>query len=78
MFDPLQEYGSFSYADFFLYPLADALSQAISPTTQVFFAMQASHLASQLSPHMKIVAAPLLYVSGQYICHLATNAKGMN
>jgi hypothetical protein len=42
VFDPLAEYGSdgLSYADFFLYPLADALSQVIDSTTNVLFAMQ--------------------------------------
>jgi len=44
VFDPLEEYGTagLSYAEFFLYPLADALSQAMSSTTKVLFAMQVS------------------------------------
>ena len=44
MFDPLEKYGAagLSYADFFLYPLADALSQTMTSTTKVLFAMQVS------------------------------------
>ena len=40
VFDPLARYGSFSYAEFMLYPLADALNAAIGPNTKVSFALQ--------------------------------------
>ena len=40
VFDPLSRYGSMSYAEFLLYPLADALNAAIGPTTRVSFALQ--------------------------------------
>lgn len=44
VFDPLQKYGKWSYADFFLYPLADALAQSVSANTRVRFGMQVRFL----------------------------------
>jgi hypothetical protein len=40
IFDPLVKYGDYSYAEFMLYPLADALNAVITPTTKVYIAMQ--------------------------------------
>ena len=40
VFDPLARYGALSYAEFMLYPLADALNAAIGPDTRVSFALQ--------------------------------------
>jgi hypothetical protein len=40
VFDPLQKYGNYSYAEFMLYPLADALNAVITPSTDVSFALQ--------------------------------------
>eukprot|EP00884_Botryococcus_braunii_P004939 jgi/Botrbrau1/14446/Bobra.0014s0091.1 len=40
VFDPLKKYGNYSYAEFMLYPLADALNSVILPTTDVTFALQ--------------------------------------
>ena len=39
-FDPLVKYGNWSYVDFFLFPLADALNAALQPDTKVYFGMQ--------------------------------------
>ena len=40
LFDPLQQYGNYSYADVMLYPLAAALSQAADADTKIYMAMQ--------------------------------------
>ena len=40
IFDPMEQYGSYSYTSFFLFPLADALNAALTADTQVFFGMQ--------------------------------------
>ena len=40
VFDPLVKYSNYTYADFMLYPLADAVNQVLGPTTKVQFAMQ--------------------------------------
>eukprot|EP01025_Chloroclados_australasicus_P033446 TRINITY_DN3411_c0_g1_i2.p2 TRINITY_DN3411_c0_g1~~TRINITY_DN3411_c0_g1_i2.p2 ORF type:complete len:362 (-),score=59.47 TRINITY_DN3411_c0_g1_i2:442-1527(-) len=39
-FDPLVPYGNYSYADIMLYPLADALSSVLTPSTKVWFGLQ--------------------------------------
>lgn len=39
-FDPLESYGGYSYVDFMLYPLADALNAVLTANTQVDFGMQ--------------------------------------
>ena len=40
LFDPLQKYGNFSYADVMLYPLAAALAAAADADTKIYMAMQ--------------------------------------
>ena len=40
VFDPLARYGALSYAEFMLYPIADALNAAIGPDTRVSVALQ--------------------------------------
>ena len=48
VFDPLKKYGQWSYADFFLYPLADALAQSMTASTKVRFSTQVSNVAVHL------------------------------
>ena len=40
IFDPLAPYAGLTYADFMLYPLADALAAAMGPATRVWLATQ--------------------------------------
>eukprot|EP00884_Botryococcus_braunii_P003248 jgi/Botrbrau1/12924/Bobra.92_1s0004.1 len=40
IFDPLAKYGDYSYLDFMLNPLADALNAVMTPHTRVWIAMQ--------------------------------------
>jgi hypothetical protein len=40
VFDPLKKYGNYSYAEFMLIPLADALNSVITDEVTVTFALQ--------------------------------------
>eukprot|EP01025_Chloroclados_australasicus_P063457 TRINITY_DN839_c0_g1_i1.p1 TRINITY_DN839_c0_g1~~TRINITY_DN839_c0_g1_i1.p1 ORF type:complete len:461 (+),score=39.69 TRINITY_DN839_c0_g1_i1:187-1569(+) len=47
-FDPLTQYGGFSYADIMLYPLADALAATATSNTKIWFGMQGEMAATAI------------------------------
>ncbi len=60
LFDPLQQYGNYSYADVMLYPLAAALSQAADADTKIYMAMQVCERRSEsflINGHMLVACA---------------------
>lgn len=66
VFDPLEQYRSFSYTDFLLFPLADALNAVLRVDTQVWFAMQ---VRAKAADTLSETAVP--YLLGSALCHAA-------
>ncbi|KAK9785590.1 hypothetical protein WJX73_003263 [Symbiochloris irregularis] len=60
-FDPLEKYGDYSYVDFMLYPLADALNAVLQEDTEVDFGMQGEMSATVFYyPNSYIDIIPIL------------------
>jgi len=66
VFDPLARYGSMSYAEFMLYPLADALNAAIGPNTKVSFALQ-GEMSATVFYHPRSYATLIPYVRNRVL-----------
>lgn len=85
VFDPLVPYAGLTYADFMLYPLADALRAAMGPATRVWLATQgemgatvvyhpASHKALLSSLKSRIAAGKPAGTAGRVATGVLTNA----